>query len=100
MENPEVISIEVAYAAMDDQVLISLHVPLGTTVMQAIELSAIKDQFPDVDFGTATKGIFSKLTENDYVLVDLDRVEIYRPLVLNPREARRQRAKKAAEKPD
>ena len=89
------ISVEVAYAGCDDQVLISLQVPAGTTVLEAIRLSAISDQFPEVDFESAAKGIFSKMTQNNDVLADLDRVEIYRPLVLDPREARRQRAKKA-----
>jgi|APSaa5957512535_1039671.scaffolds.fasta_scaffold408678_2 uncharacterized protein len=96
MKDPEVISVEVAYAATDGQALISLHVQAGSTVMDAVRLSAIKDQFPEVDFETAAKGIFSKAVANEFVLSDLDRVEIYRELVVNPREARRQRAKKSA----
>ncbi len=98
MDEPKVISVEIAYAATGDQALISLQVPSGTTVLEAINLSGIFNQFPEVDFGSAAKGIFSKITENDQVLADHDRVEIYRPLVLGPMEARRQRAKKAANK--
>jgi putative ubiquitin-RnfH superfamily antitoxin RatB of RatAB toxin-antitoxin module len=96
MADPKIISVEVAYASTDGQALISLHVPAGSTVMSAVRLSAIEDQFPEVDFESAAKGIFSKPTVNDFVLSDLDRVEIYRELVVDPREARRQRARRAA----
>ena len=96
MADPKIINVEVAYASTDGQALISLHVPAGSTVMDAVRLSAIKDQFPEVDFESAAKGIFSKPTGNDFVLSDLDRVEIYRELVVDPREARRQRARRAA----
>ena len=98
MEKDELIRVEIAYGTIDDQALISLHVPKGTTVIEAILLSAIAEQFPEVDFEGAAKGVFSKLTENGSVLKDKDRVEVYRPLVADPREARRQRAKQTSKR--
>jgi putative ubiquitin-RnfH superfamily antitoxin RatB of RatAB toxin-antitoxin module len=94
----EEIRVEIAYASDSDQALISLSVPMGTTVIEAILRSSITDEFPEVDFETAAKGIFSKIIKNDHVLADRDRVEIYRPLILDPMEARRQRAKKASKR--
>lgn len=93
--NKEVIRIEVAYAASEDQTLIELQVPIGTTVIEAIRLSRITEQYPEINLENSRKGIFSKFVDDDKELQEHDRVEIYRPLVLDPREARRQRAIKS-----
>ena len=90
------IRIEVACALPDQQQVKVLNVEAGCTARQAVALSGIAEIFPDLALAECTLGIFSKVIEDPerYVLVDGDRVEIYRPLLLDPKEARRQRAKK------
>ncbi len=93
MGNGEAIQVEVAYALPDEQFLRSLRVPAGTTVADAIERSGIRERFPDVDPGGRNKvGIFGKITRMTQVLREGDRVEIYRPLIADPKEIRKQRA--------
>ena len=92
----DVISIEVAYGCAESQSLIELQVTRGTTLIEAIRLSGIADKFPEINMIDSRKGIFGKFAENDKVLGNHDRVEIYRPLLIDPREARRRRAKKGA----
>lgn len=99
-QSDETLPVEVAYALPNRQALIPLSVSPGTTAFEAIELSRIHRQFPEIDPETAKVGIFGKaLTgkENakNYVLQAGDRVEIYRPLIADPKEARRKRAAKA-----
>ena len=86
------ILVEVAYAKPDVQVIIPLTVELGTTLEQAIEQSGILDSFPEIDLNKNKVGIFSKLAKKDAVLREKDRVEIYRPLIADPKEVRKQRA--------
>jgi putative ubiquitin-RnfH superfamily antitoxin RatB of RatAB toxin-antitoxin module len=86
------IMIEVAYALPERQTLIALEVPAGTTLEQAIALSGICRQYPEIDLAVNRVGIFSKLTTLDAPLQAGDRVEIYRPLLIDPKEARRRRA--------
>jgi putative ubiquitin-RnfH superfamily antitoxin RatB of RatAB toxin-antitoxin module len=94
-ENPHsMIQIEVAYAAPERQVLLSLSVPAGTTVAEGIEQSAIQDEFPELKIDLKAVGIFSRKVPIDQVLREGDRIEIYRPLIVDPKEARRQRALK------
>lgn len=88
----ENISIEVVYALAPKQQLVCLEVQAGTTVAQAIELSGLKNKFPDMDIDPKRVGIFSVKTALDTVLRAGDRVEIYRPLVIDPKESRRKRA--------
>jgi len=92
------INIEVAYALPDQQVIIPLQVKQGTTAAEAIELSGVLEQFDDIDMSTAKFGIFSKATKADTELRDKDRVEIYRPLIVDPKESRRKRAEKKKKK--
>ncbi len=92
------LNIEVAYATVQRQVVIKLAVGAGMTLIEALLLSGIQNEFPEVDFETATKGIFSKIEGNDYVLQDNDRVEIYRPLRITPRQARSRRAAKGTKR--
>jgi putative ubiquitin-RnfH superfamily antitoxin RatB of RatAB toxin-antitoxin module len=84
--------VEVAYALPDQQHIFTLEVPPGTTAGQAIEQSGVLERFPDIDLARQKIGIFGKLNKPDYVLRGGDRVEIYRPLIADPKEVRKQRA--------
>lgn len=88
----EKIDIEVVYALPHEQLLVKQHLPAGTTVAEAVQSSGILLKHPEVDLGSNKLGIFGKLTRLDAVLRDKDRVEIYRPLLADPREVRRKRA--------
>jgi hypothetical protein len=90
----EEITIEVVYASKTRQFLKSLKVATGTTVIEAILASGVSEEFPELDIASARLGIFSRFVEKDSLLNSNDRVEIYRPLIIDPKEARRQRAKK------
>lgn len=92
MASDESLKVEVAYALPDEQHIFTLEVPPGTTAGQAIELSGVLERFPDIDLGTQKIGIFGKLNKPDQVLRPGDRVEIYRPLIADPKEVRKQRA--------
>ncbi|MFT5140093.1 MAG: putative ubiquitin-RnfH superfamily antitoxin RatB of RatAB toxin-antitoxin module [Lysobacterales bacterium] len=94
---PESICVEVVYALPEKQVLLALEVPIGTTLGEAIEFSGIKNEFPEMLVDPARLGIFSIKAGLDDVLHAGDRVEIYRPLIADPKEARRKRA--SEEKP-
>ena len=93
-------NVEVAYALADKQKIISVTVSEGYTVLQAVQLSGIAQQFPDIDLSTAKMGIFSKVVNDPVtqVVQEGERIEIYRPLLLDPKEARAQRAAKAKNK--
>ena len=87
------IPVEIAYALPAEQVLLELEVSEGTTVEQAIEQSGILQRFPDIELGKRNKvGIWGKLTKLDAPLREHDRIEIYRPLIADPKEVRKQRA--------
>jgi len=92
MEKRESFPIEVVYAKPDIQVLIPLEVEEGTTLRTAIERSGVLERFPEIDLEKAKVGIFGKLSKLDAVLRAKDRVEIYRPLIADPKEVRKQRA--------
>ncbi len=92
MENPKTMNVEVAYATPHEQMIIPLQVPIVTTVLQAITQSNILFIFDEIDLDQNKVGIFSKLCSLDTPLRDGDRVEIYRPLLADPKEIRRQRA--------
>lgn len=94
MAHEETIPVEVAYARPENQVIIELAVKPGTTLIEAIRLSGIMEQFPEIDLETNKLGIFSKISKPDTVLREKDRVEIYRPLIADPKESRRKRAEK------
>lgn len=86
------INVEVVYALPNEQLLLKVQLPQGSTVTDAIKLSGILDKHPEIDLVKAKLGIFGKLTKADAPLRDRDRVEIYRPLIADPKEIRRQRA--------
>ncbi len=94
MDNSEKIFIEIAFALPEEQILISLDVEQGTTVEQAVKLSGVLEKFPVIDLSKNKLGIFGKATKADQILRDKDRVEIYRPLIADPKESRRKRAEK------
>jgi uncharacterized protein len=92
MVSAEWITVEVAYARPDTQLILEVTVPEGSTVEDALQASDIREHFPEVDLGEAKVGIFGKLTKRDTILKPRDRVEIYRPLIADPKEVRKQRA--------
>ena len=90
-QNKTRLAVEVVYAMRGEQVLLSLEVRSGTTVHEAIEQSGIRRRFPRLDPARCEVGIFGKLVKPDTVLKAGDRVEIYRPLIADPKDARRKR---------
>ncbi len=92
----EMITVEVAYALPDKQMIIPVKVVKGATMLQAVERSAIVEHFPDIDMANLKLGLFGKAVRStDQELLPGDRVEIYRPLLIDPKEARKNRAAKA-----
>ena len=91
-ENEKKIMVEVAYALPETQVIIPLEVVQGASIEQAIKLSGVLDAFPEIDLAVNKVGIFSKLGKLDKILRDKDRVEIYRKLIADPKQVRKQRA--------
>ena len=92
MAQSDVIDIEVAYARPDCQELVKLRLLPGATVQQAIEVSGLLQKYPEIDLTKAKVGIYAKLCKLDMPLRQKDRVEIYRPLLADPKEVRRRRA--------
>jgi putative ubiquitin-RnfH superfamily antitoxin RatB of RatAB toxin-antitoxin module len=97
MDSAETLTVEVAYALPRRQLILELQVVPGTTAEQAIRASGILGQFPDIDLENSKVGIFGKPCKRGDVLHNGDRVEIYRPLIADPREIRKQRAAKGKE---
>jgi putative ubiquitin-RnfH superfamily antitoxin RatB of RatAB toxin-antitoxin module len=79
----------IAYALPERQVWFDIDVPEGATVKDAVERSGILRQFPEIDLATQKVGIYSKLCKLDTVLNDGDRVEIYRPIICDPKTVKR-----------
>jgi len=92
MAGVETITVEVAYARPEEQLILSVDLPAGSTLRQAVDQSGILDHFHEIDPDTMKTGIFGKLKKQDQVLADGDRVEIYRPLIADPKQVRKQRA--------
>ncbi len=88
----EMLTIDVIYALPTKQPLVTLRLPAGSTVQQAIDASGLLQKYPEIDLKTNKIGVFAKLSKPDAVLHDHDRVEIYRPLIADPKEVRKQRA--------
>ncbi len=88
------IEVEVAFASVEKQSLIPLKVAEGSSVHQAINESGILEEFNEIDLDTLNVGVFGKLCKLDKTLTEGDRVEIYRPLITSPMDARRNRAGK------
>ena len=92
MADLKMIQVEVAYARPDVQCIIPVEVPEGATLGQALALSRISERFPEIDPGSVEVGVFGKLSELSVVLRPGDRVEIYRPLIADPKVIRKRRA--------
>ena len=88
------LEIEVAYALSHQQFLRRLKMPSGSTVRQAIVQSGVLSKFPEIDLKSVKAGIFARPVGLDVLLNSGDRVEIYRPLILLPTDARRLRAER------
>ena len=92
----ESISVEVAYALPEKQRIVKLDVPQGTTALEAVTLSKLDEVFDELVVGPDLKiGVWGKATTVDRVLAAGERVEIYRPLLVDPKEVRKARAAKA-----
>ena len=88
----ESINVQVVYALASKQAIVSLSLPEGATVKQAVESSGLLAKYPEIDLAKNKVGVFAKLSKLDTPLRDHDRVEIYRPLIADPKEVRKQRA--------
>ena len=87
MTENKMIKIEVAYALPDEQVIISVEVTEGTTIEQAIQFSTVIEKFPEINLDALKVGIFGKLKKRNQALRAGDRIEIYRPLIADPKES-------------
>lgn len=104
MADFDLITVEVAYALPKQQKIVELLVEPGTTALEAVRRSKIVDTFPEIDIANARMGIFGQALgtkglnpPESYLLHPGDRVEIYRPLTSDPKDARRKRAEKSKE---
>ena len=86
------ITVEIVYARAGEQTLEQLRVPAAATVRDVITTSGILERFPEIDLAVNKVGVFGKATSLTASLLDGDRIEIYRPLVADPKEARKKRA--------
>ena len=87
------INIEIAYANCEQQLIIPLKIIKGSCVEQAITLSDILTHFSEIDLKVTQVGLFGKLCSLEKILLEGDRIEIYRPLICDPKQARRNRVK-------
>lgn len=92
------IFVQICYAKPGAQFLRGLSLPQGTTLQQAIQQSGVLQLAPEIDLSVSRVGIHGKLKTLDTVLREHDRVEIYRPLVADPKDARRKRIVKKGNK--
>ena len=90
-------NVEIIYALPKQQKRINIQVNQGTTCIEAVRQSNICQFFPEIDLENVKLGIFSRLVKHDEVLQPGQRVEIYRPLIADPKDVRRRRAEKAKE---
>ena len=98
MENAEHIVVEVAYALPDEQLILEIEVDADCQVEEAIKRSGILERYPQIDLSTDKVGIFGKMCKLNAGLNHKDRIEIYRPLIADPKESRRQKAEMAKKK--
>lgn len=90
------LQVQVCYATPQREVFRELQVDQGTTIEQAIALSGIVEDMPGIDLAVQPVGLYGKKRPIDTVLREHDRIEIYRPLVADPKDSRRRRAEKKA----
>jgi hypothetical protein len=89
---PPDIAVTVVLALPDRATEIALRLPAGATIADALERSGLVERHPEVDLARARVGIFGKLSDRRAILTDGDRVEVYRPLIADPKQQRRRRA--------
>lgn len=88
----DTLEIEVVYARPERQELVQIRLPEGATLQQAVEASGLLQKYPEIDLAKGKFGIYAKLSRLDTPLRARDRVEIYRPLIADPKEVRKKRA--------
>lgn len=93
----DLINCEVAYALPTQQAIVEIAIKPGATVEEVIQASGILQQFPDIDLSSTKAGIWSRVVKMRDTVKDGDRIEIYRPLIADPKEIRKRRAEKAKE---
>lgn len=91
-EDKPMLTIEVIYALPHEQKLITTNVPEGASIQDGIEASGVLERYPELNLDEIKVGIFSKLSPLNTALHDRDRIEIYRPLIADPKQVRKQRA--------
>ena len=89
---PDQLSIEVVYALPQKQEMFTVKLPEGATVREAVEACGVLQKYPEIDLTKNKVGVFAKLIKPDAPLRNRDRVEIYRPLIADPKQVRKQRA--------
>jgi len=93
MNNTDKVKVSVCYAvSVQQQDQVALEMPVGSTLKQAITLSGLLNKHAEIDLNKYAVGVFGKIIDCDYVLHNNDRVEIYKPLIADPMQARRKRA--------
>ena len=98
MSKDSTITVEVAYALPHKQALLEVQIPAGATVLEAATQCGIAEKFEGIDLDNAKFGIFGNVVSAKQVLREGDRVEIYRPLIADPKEVRKARAERAKER--
>jgi putative ubiquitin-RnfH superfamily antitoxin RatB of RatAB toxin-antitoxin module len=98
MGDQSTIRVEVAYALPEKQAIVELQVAEGTTALEAARQSGLAERFGGIDLENAKLGIYAKVVSPKQVLREGDRVEIYRPLIADPKEVRKARAARARER--
>jgi putative ubiquitin-RnfH superfamily antitoxin RatB of RatAB toxin-antitoxin module len=98
MSEDQNIGVEVAYALPDEQAIVAVNVTAGTSAIDAVRQSGIAGRFEGLDIEQARLGIFGKVVASTQVLHAGDRVEVYRPLIADPKEVRKERAARAKER--
>ncbi|MNZ50693.1 RnfH family protein [Pseudomonas alkylphenolica] len=98
VSGPNNLRVEVVYATAEQQWLLAVDVAPGTTLREAVRLSGIAEQVPGLDVDACPLGIFGKVVNEaaQQAVAEGDRIELYRPLLIDPKEVRKQRADKVA----
>lgn len=92
MATPDTFTVEVIYPLPHEQLLMKVRVPTGSSIRDGIQASGILTHYPELNLETLEAGIFGKLAKLDTPLRERDRIEIYRPLIADPKAVRKQRA--------
>ncbi len=98
MDNASTIRVQVCYATPDLEILRDVTVPADATVLDAIKQSGVLQVVPEIDLTVCRVGIYGKLKTLDTALRERDRIELYRSLIADPKESRRKRAEKKADR--